>query len=688
MNDATPTEAAFVSCDIVGHGRNSAHARQVQRIEGLNNCIRRVCKSHFGQGVVWASGGDGGHVAFLDSSLRETAVQLIHELFKWSQEQEWEPPEAKGVKLRLTAHHGPVSIIEGADLRQQLVGDGINLCGSLLSFGTPGAVLATAAFRDFILQGQGQGSSTLDAIRFHDERSIYLKHFFAHRVCFLSMEGAFQSQPGFPAKSDRRLLRDAIESKSRWRTIYHAKRLLQVDSSDKDAQQALESINPAQLTYVSDDGEEFEAHPLLSQMNKQALRELILASHLIEREDGDVICARDDAGDSMFIVLKGQIGVVLNHDKEAGGEHLAAPVDLRFGEGKILGELALALQRERTATLQAVGGAALLSINFATLQNLLSGRPKNVRLERSFNEFLLERVLEYLCRNVPYLADGEDAPLSGIDAPWEQLLDDSERITFSWRELEVIDSSDEKFQEPGLYVLASGRLTDASQCDVVRKVLDERDFPLLFVDLPNELVNVHHTFRVDPDADFKTITIARISDHVLKSWGPNVYTNIVKAVRARLASQFLYDVFISYNHRDEEIARAWCEAMQQAGLLVYMSQPEAMRRFKTEIELALSEALVMVPFVSTRAQGADGAQSWVQREIGYRKTLFDVENSNILPVEITPGIAAEFADGFSAVTITEGGQDAIEETISTIRQVRAGLKPPPFARRRVNMDMI
>ena len=119
-----------------------------------------------------------------------------------------------------------------------------------------------------------------------------------------------------------------------------------------------------------------------------------------------------------------------------------------------------------------------------------------------------------------------------------------------------------------------------------------------------------------------------------------------------------------------------------------MSRPEALRRFKSEIEFALAESLVMVPFVSERAAGPDGQAGWVQREIGYRKTLYDEAHSNILPVELTRGLAQSFADGFSAIAVTGDGLDRIGEAIEAIRAVRDGRKAPPYSVRHENKIQI
>jgi len=113
-----------------------------------------------------------------------------------------------------------------------------------------------------------------------------------------------------------------------------------------------------------------------------------------------------------------------------------------------------------------------------------------------------------------------------------------------------------------------------------------------------------------------------------------------------------------------------------------------MNKFKPEIELALAESLVMLPFVSDRAEGAGGQAGWVEREIAYRKTLFDEDHCNILPIELTAGLSGKFADGFSAIVVSGDGSAAVAEAIDAIRAVRQGKRAPPFAAKRTPLQRI
>ena len=671
MNPETPSSAVFVSCDIIGHGDTGGHADQVARIRSLNAVIAGVCGTRFSEDVIWASGGDGGHMAFLGPGQTPLALGLIEALFAWQSN--------TNTKLRLTAHAGPLSVIEGADGRRELVGDGINVCGSLLRFGEPDCVIVSAAFRDH-LSSEGSGANVI----LGPQRSVYLKHSRPILIMTLSVPGAFTSVSAITTRSDRSALQAAMKSGEFWAAFYHAKRLLQVDSNDRDAVDALKSITPSSLVIPVRGSNRMEAHPLLAQMNRQSMHDLLHAAQLVEREDGELICEAGDSGDAMFIILRGKVGVV-GIDATAGSSPV--PLDVSFSHGQIVGELALALNRNRTATLQAIGPTAFLSIGYGALQAMLDAKESNQRLQRTFNEFLLDRSLRFLCTNCSYLGAGENAPLAGLADPWEVIAEDSEQLRLDWRDAQAHLGADERFALPGIYVLAGGRLVEALQSDIVRKRLDARELPVVYCDLPNTLVSNRHAFQIDPESS-NNVTLVRLSDRALRSFGPSVYARLVAAVRRQLAKQFVYDVFISYSHHDEQVASQWRRAMEAAGLRVYMGRPDAMRKFKPEIELALAESLVMAPFVSERALGPAGQAGWVQREIEYRKTLFEDDHCNILPIELTSGLSAHFADGFSAVGVSGDTARDMAEVIDAIIAVRDGVRPPPYAERRRNLPRI
>lgn len=667
--------AAFVSCDIVAHGDDPDPARQLERIKQLNAAIRDVCAQRFGRDVIWASGGDGGHLALFGDDKIGLAFTLIRKLYAWAKESRL-GFDGGEIRLRLTAHYGPVSVIVGADGRNELVGDGINVCGALLKFGKAGIVLATGAFRDLCESG-----GVPEGVHFHHEQYVYLKHERVVLLMPLSIHDLIASPESVRLYRERPHIDEALGHGRFWAAIYHAKRLLQVDSTDVRAIRALQQIMPSQLV-LSLGGGRSEAHPLLSPLNRQAMQDIISAAQLVERKDGDTICVLDDPGDAMFIVLKGAVGVVLKvpPTDEPGGH--SAPSSIKLGEGQIVGELALALNRKRTATLQAIGPTAFLSINYSILRALMDAGPQTGRLQTVFNDFLLQRSLRFLCQNCAYLASGVDSPLAGLNDPWESLAEDAERFQLNWQDAEGKLASAERFSAPGAYILAGGALTEATRPENVPKKLDSRDLPLVCVNLPNILVSNNHPFQLDAGPGGAVVNVVRISERSLRVFGPVIFARMVDALKRRLASQFVFDVFISYSSRDDHIASKWRAALDTAGLRVYMSRPDAMRKFKPEIELALAEALVMVPIISENAAAPDGQTGWVQREIEYRKMLFDEDHCNILPIELTRGLAAVFADGFSAVTVDGDSLEQLDKVVETIRAVKEGMKDPPYASQR------
>jgi len=269
-----------------------------------------------------------------------------------------------------------------------------------------------------------------------------------------------------------------------------------------------------------------------------------------------------------------------------------------------------------------------------------------------------------------------------VNDPWETIAGDAEQYKLNWEQAAATLGSADRFATPGVYILAGGSLVETTQTEIVPKKLDAATLPLVCVNLPGTLVGSIHPFQIDPDAGGSVVNVVRISDRSLRGFGPSIFAKLVDQLKRQLVSQFVFDVFISYSNRDEQIAGAWRDALKQAGLRVYMSQPDAMRKFKKEIELALAESLVMVPFVSDRAAGADGQKGWVQREIEYRKTLYDEDHCNILPIEFTRGLAAVFADGFSALPVTGDGLKDIDVVVDAVKAVKSGVKAPPFATRR------
>ena len=133
----------------------------------------------------------------------------------------------------------------------------------------------------------------------------------------------------------------------------------------------------------------------------------------------------------MFIVLQGELALVVAvpEDKERPTATATSKYaqGLTFGPGDIVGELAVALRTKRTATLQAIGDASLLSFNYQSLQRVLKANEQNERANHALTRFIDVRVLDYICNHADYLVGlnktkGSRGPLSDIRQPWGSVV--------------------------------------------------------------------------------------------------------------------------------------------------------------------------------------------------------------------------------------------------------------------------
>jgi hypothetical protein len=234
------------------------------------------------------------------------------------------------------------------------------------------------------------------------------------------------------------------------------------------------------------------------------------------------------------------------------------------------------------------------------------------------------------------------------------------------------------FDQPGLYLLASGGLVEASEGSAAGKRLSGNDFDLLFAAIAGRIVHTHHRFRIDSRRHFNQVTTLHISDQALREFAGDRYPRVVAALRRRFADQMIFDVFISYAGENRALALQWRMALESHGLRVYMSDPERKRPFVPEIDIAIAESRVLLPIVSRDAL----ASEWVRAEIEKRSTLFDPISSNILPVALEDGLTEMMRLDLASlppIVLSRIGQDeAIRQSIEWISAVAHGDQPPPF----------
>jgi CRP-like cAMP-binding protein len=725
-------EVCIVSCDIVGFGLLDA-AIQVEHVWGLNEVVRTTLQS---SNAIWASGGDGGHIVFpMVAALTPTpdftrveirekaarrAISLMACLHHWA--------ETSRVELRITGHFGNATRVTGADERTQWVGEGINLCGSLLDFGAPGALVVSDEFQTFIR------TTNVEGLTFKDDRTVYLKHFSPRRIYLLDidfalltvlgeheLQGNIHSRWGEPTKSERHLLEEALrraeleqatvgsekDGHLPWRILYHAKRLLQSNTRDQRAQQALLAVaaGAAGELLAHRPGTAPEHNLFLSEMDPKTFTEFSLGAELVERENGERLCHRDDEGDVMFLVLTGEVGVVVSspripaHGADVQPATREPPRDVRFGPGHMVGELAFVLHRNRTAALQVIGRTAVLAFNYRRVEEIFSRagahhqRPVRSEILRHFND----RTMDFLCNHAPYLiGPDQSGPLKSVPKPWQFLRGSANAETFqidATKNLgmrKVIRATDEIFRRaPGLYVLASGQFSRRETVagtgqhrrllDNDVQLVDGHRLDVLWVDLPDQLVHVQHTFKTESEHAI----IVHIGAQAIQNMGAT--KGLVKTMKTELARLMVFDVFLAYNSTDRAVAETWAAALRSNGLSVYINDPVPGERFKQEIFAAVLGSAVLVPLItaSVTAKSRGKQKSWVHREVQLRQALFSGGKTNIIPIELPGGNAASVADDFSPIRAEEGRlSEAIALTVSRVKAIREGDSPAPFAKYR------
>ncbi len=652
----------IVSCDIVGHSREADHAIQVRRIVGLNGVVRTALSGLDQDGAVWASGGDGGHVLFSTAHLQQ-AVTLARDLRVWAQDEH--------VPLRVTCHLGTVSYSVGADGRTQPIGQGINHAGAILAAAGDQGIVASDAFREAV------ETAGLPGALFHEPRTLCWRNKGPHRVCLMSLPDA---ESRWPEPAETVLPQGPIGRSNAWETLHRAHKRLQINGADTVADTALRELQPEHLRYDCDgqDGDGAK-NPFFGHLDNKALREVVRIGHLVERGYNEVICHYGDAGNTMFVILRGQVGVF--HRTQPGEPRSGEP-DFVMQRGQVVGELAFALNRRRTADLITLSDTALLAFSFKDFFDRLGNSPGSEQTRVRVHEFITSRVLEHVATNVPYLV-GHDhtGPLAHGDARWESVLGDmlpgcrilTRRATDGPLTLEALGTACPDTRGEGLFVLVSGRLSSRSNS---AKRLKGEDLPLLYVNVPGSVVFPDHEYALSTGP----ANILHIGTGALDELEERSREAVIAAVKGEVARRYFYDVFISYNFLgDSETALRWSHRLRDEGLRVFVDEPEPGTHFTEHIQASLLDSVILLAFVSPHAMAKPLDRNWVQKEINFRVRTF--EDPYVVPVVLPGGDIEQFDLPYTNITVSGQEDGAIAQVIDVVRRIREGRKEPPMLTR-------
>ncbi len=112
--------------------------------------------------------------------------------------------------------------------------------------------------------------------------------------------------------------------------------------------------------------------PLLSELNDEEIARLASNIDLVRFAKGANIFEQDTAGDSLVVIVSGQVGVVRKSSKDRTKERLLAVV----GVGECIGEMALADGGARSATITALDDVEAVELTDTLYQKIREDNPK------------------------------------------------------------------------------------------------------------------------------------------------------------------------------------------------------------------------------------------------------------------------------------------------------------------------
>jgi len=588
---------SIVSCDILGH-KTAEDADQIRRVAAINEIVAGVIGDCAPGDVVWSSGGDGGHVVFRQESWQQVAIGLMRDLFLWSREER--------VTLRITGHRGIVSHVRGADGRVQLVGRGINYAGWMLTQVSREGMVVSDSFRKAV-----ETHPVEPAAEFHEPRYIPNLEFSPELFFLMSFAEMRSNWVNLP-RGDRAELEAAVKEGRAWDILYYAKRLWQVNSVDQKVAPALEGVKP-NLRYRDSQSGAVETNPLFGNFGPDELKEILRLGQLVERRRGEVICRYGEAGDTLFTILHGQVGV---YHSEGEDFHGTAEPKYVMGPGEIVGELAYALSRNRTAEMVALTDVAMISFSNEELRQRLSHTSVGETALRQVTTFINFRVLQHVSDNAVYLlGPRRTGPLAEGRKSWEDTLVDLRKhcalvtVESPVLELTLDDVVTPASEHQGLHILAAGAVTSPESGP---EPLNGIDFPVLWADIPRILAPQQRTYHV-VDEPVKVFSISARGLGELEARKREALRRSLRRKVGRAAGKYEFDVYLCHSKRDWPVVSEIHQRMTEAGISCWLDD----ERIKPGVAVTktVEDGLRSSRFLMACVSENFARSEWAQREL-------------------------------------------------------------------------
>ena len=110
--------------------------------------------------------------------------------------------------------------------------------------------------------------------------------------------------------------------------------------------------------------------PLFADLPPSDLKRVASIANESLFQDGETIVEQGESGEEMFIIVSGEVGVIL---QDEGGEQIEV---VRRQEGEYVGEMSILSDEPRMATLKAIGEVRTLCIGQKAFQEILRERPE------------------------------------------------------------------------------------------------------------------------------------------------------------------------------------------------------------------------------------------------------------------------------------------------------------------------
>jgi CRP-like cAMP-binding protein len=184
--------------------------------------------------------------------------------------------------------------------------------------------------------------------------------------------------------------------------------------------------------------------PFFSVLSRDLFRMAVERVRLIQLAAGEILFARGDPGDALYVVAWGEIAVL-------------APQEIaRLSEGDFFGEIALLADRPRTATVRATVDSQVLAIDRALLNDLVAESPELLKV---LLRFLRDRLITMLAETSPLFAPFTPLERLGLAARFHFLeIDEGLRII------------EEGGRSSGLFVLLAGEANAVASGQIVARL--------------------------------------------------------------------------------------------------------------------------------------------------------------------------------------------------------------------------